>query len=150
MEEKNLYRELLDLRKGFSNRILFLIITMTAFILTSIPFFVSYAASSSYSFYMIHNVVNGCNNGTYHYLDSGTVSISGNTTTSSSQQIMYNLKRQRFGIDKNFGTVTRSPNMSFYGTFPTAADANSSDYCLIVSRVSTDPWAVSGSGVLSN
>ena len=115
-----------------------------------LPFAMVHAASSNYSFTMTLRVVDGCDNNEFHYLDAGTIDIDGSTNTDSNQTISHNLQRDRFGPNKSFGTVNASPDTSFSGTFPTDADQNSSNYCLVVSRGSNDPWTVTGSGTLSN
>lgn len=127
------------------------IVTIAVTCAMIIPFVFVYAASSSYSFTMQYRVVDGCDNDEFHYLDSGTVAISGSTSAgSSTQDVKYELMRERFGPDKSFGTVNGGVNQSFTGTFPSAADIDSSNYCLIVFRDSTDPWTVTGSGTIYN
>lgn len=131
-------------------KVMSLIVTLAVVGTMLVPFALVYAASSSYSFTMVYRVVDGCANDEFHYLDAGTVKISGSTSSGSSQDIYYELWRERFGPDKSFGTINGGINQSFTETFPDDADIDSSNYCLEMNRASTDPYTVTGSGTVYN
>lgn len=131
-------------------KVMSLIVTLAVVGVILMPFALVHAASSSYSFTMVYRVVDGCANDEFHYLDSGTVDISGSTSSGSSQDIWYELKRERWGPDKSFGLVNGGINQSFTKTFPDDADIDSSNYCLKITRANNDPYTVTGSGNIYN
>lgn len=115
------------------------------------PFAIVYAASSNYNFTMSYSIVDGCANSSFHPLDIGTGHISGSTSApGSSIPVQYELQREVWGINPSYGVVNGGINTSFSGTFPTAIDVSSSNYCIIAFRNSFDSITVNGSGTLFN
>ncbi len=147
-----MFNKIESINSTLSGKILSSIVTLAVIGAILLPFAFAYAASSSYSFTMQYYVVDGCDNNEFHYLDSGTVKISGSTSApGSTQDVNYELQRDRFGPNKSFGSVNGGINQSFSNlTFPNSADINSSNYCIVIYRASTDPYTVTGSGTIFN
>ncbi len=125
--------------------------TIIAVVAIISPLALVHAASSSYSFTMGHRVVDGCANGQFHPLSVGTGHISGSTSApGSSLSVSYELEREVWGFNPSYGVVNGGINTSFSGTFPTAIDVTSSDYCLVIYRGNDDGITVNGSGTLYN
>lgn len=127
-----------------------LIVTVVVVSAMLVPFALTYAASSSYSFTMAYSVVDGCSNSEFHTLDAGTGRLSGSTSSSNSSiDVYYELQREVFGFNPSYGSVNGGINQSFSNlAFPTSV-ISSSNYCLVVYRNGYDV-TVSGSGTLHN
>lgn len=120
-----------------------------------------YAASSSFWFEMNTNgrVINGSDNGAYHSLDKGVVSISGTATTNASQNLNGNSNTVYVQLlnktsGNSFGTVTFKPSASlgdkvhFSGTYSSVGGG--SKYYLMIYRNQSDGLGFTGSGTLKN
>ncbi|GAU78346.1 hypothetical protein [Fusibacter sp. 3D3] len=78
-----------------------------------------FAASSGYSFYMEHRMVDGKANGEFHYLDEGNVIISGTgaivggVSTLPKRNVYFTLVKDGF-FDREIGTVVGDEEGNVY------------------------------------
>lgn len=111
-----------------------------------------FAASSGYSFYMENRMVNGKNNGEYHYLDKGSVMISGSGTivggpsTGSKNKVHFTLVKDGF-FGKEQGTVIGDEEGSVYGGY---GSVEKGKYYLQIWIADIDGYYRSGSGKVYN
>lgn len=115
--------------------------------------------SSSWSYTMYYRVVDGKANGEFHYLDSGSMTISGSLTafdkiagaTPSPNTVYFRVMEDVFGIDRVVGTAARTPSStlnywrSFSSSFGTQPGGK---YYLFIYTAEDDGWDTTGHGTL--
>jgi len=144
-----MYKEFLSLGTGLG-KIRSKLAALVAVAVILSPFAAAYAASSAYSFTMSNRVVDGCAQGLYHTLAAGGAYLSGSTSAGGSTiPVSYELERDVFGPNPSYGSVNGGINTSFSNLAFSSVPADT-NFCLVISRGSTDAWTVTGSGTLHN
>lgn len=119
----------------------------------------SFANTSSWSFTMDYRYVNGAENGIYHKMDAGKMSISGKIWIYSKDswfgktpnRIKYEVWKSSFGLDENVGkgdVIPQLPEGTEVEFSKSFGEQKSGQYYLVFYKIDDDGYNIKGSGIL--